>query len=827
MTSEDLFNNLNITADTEHTTAISTIAYRIENLLFAGLEPLEIGEEINRMQERGNFPPDLELVDAFYDKWTSLSGVAFRVTDTDEVIVGFAGTNLTNGWIESGKDLWTNARIFLTGLQMDGRLAPVEEFMDGLEEQGLPVTQTTGHSLGGNIAAMAAMHHEVDQAVVYNAAPLAFDTLFADIAAGTLDLSPILPGRGRLRNRRSNRQNLEELSAQYGGRIHHFVSEMDWLDTLATQGQGFYNEERYRLFNQQGHGIQELNEKKNQRFIQQVMEMERNGQQRQGFSLDFDGDGKADLVLHPEELVPYSLFTGEALGSAGAGTLEVDAHHLNELAASFSRIRQDDLEWVKQAVAYCIAENEHIRSNQEQRFDQLTAQFLEELRAMSFFQLLERIEDSFGQLQKQTALLSELSAFSSYPVTRRFDALGQSGQYNWFADRQRWDGWAFSKCVSRLSQASSELLHMIRATGELTYAGAGFSGKHHLLQYDTYSDITREFVQTVNQLEPSLRALFEGIGPRSGKKDGIAEAVREVLEAEEHNIEQLITKTEQVKQVILDTAHHFQQMDNQLASSLTQGAVQDKQVDGSVAASYAVYLEESGILDDVSELLEAFHTQVQEKSWFLGRDAGDTFAELIGRFKKKGEGTLRSIRSFMGSLEEIDEWMDKRMTAQKRQWHAYGTQGDPEIIDHGLLYTHFPSGVLQAIEESQKRIVPLIAEFEDALTLAGTFETRVYDVHANLAHPIEEAVYASVEMEKIYQAQRGIKAIFHRLIAELKGVHSQLLEQASGASMEALRNELLELIQKMDYFVQKVEDHFGAESYVERPSTQGNRSFRK
>lgn len=67
---------------TEATSAISTISYEVENGLFNGLNKEQIARQLRVFQNKGKFPKTLQLVDAFYDKKTSLSGVAFKDTTT-------------------------------------------------------------------------------------------------------------------------------------------------------------------------------------------------------------------------------------------------------------------------------------------------------------------------------------------------------------------------------------------------------------------------------------------------------------------------------------------------------------------------------------------------------------------------------------------------------------------------------------------------------------------------------------------------------------------------------------------------------------------------
>ena len=82
--------------ETESTAAVSQISYRVEQLLVEKRDINEIKEEINRIIGDKKFPPNLQLVEAFYDEITGTSGSSFIDTNTGEMILGYAGTN----WID-------------------------------------------------------------------------------------------------------------------------------------------------------------------------------------------------------------------------------------------------------------------------------------------------------------------------------------------------------------------------------------------------------------------------------------------------------------------------------------------------------------------------------------------------------------------------------------------------------------------------------------------------------------------------------------------------------------------------------------------------------
>ncbi|EUJ27522.1 hypothetical protein [Listeria grayi] len=56
-----------IQSNTEATSTISAISYEVENALCQGLSMNKINEQLQEFQDKGKFPKNLQLVDAFYE----------------------------------------------------------------------------------------------------------------------------------------------------------------------------------------------------------------------------------------------------------------------------------------------------------------------------------------------------------------------------------------------------------------------------------------------------------------------------------------------------------------------------------------------------------------------------------------------------------------------------------------------------------------------------------------------------------------------------------------------------------------------------------------
>ncbi|MGL4655780.1 MAG: hypothetical protein ACRCWM_07850 [Sarcina sp.] len=121
----------------ENTSYISNMSYNIEVWLDEGKSLSKIKELIKKEQNKGGFPPNLELVDAYFDNENSISGSAFVDIYTGETIVGFAGTNWRGDIHEGVKDIMTDAKLGVTGLgASSGQIKNLNAFMKRLEDKG-------------------------------------------------------------------------------------------------------------------------------------------------------------------------------------------------------------------------------------------------------------------------------------------------------------------------------------------------------------------------------------------------------------------------------------------------------------------------------------------------------------------------------------------------------------------------------------------------------------------------------------------------------------------------------------------------------------------
>lgn len=254
---EDKIKDLN--GQSESTSAVSTISYEVENALVNKVPINEIKEQIEDLKSRDEFPPNLELVDAFYDPKTSLSGTAFLDHNTGEVIVGFAGTNLDNGWWESGKDVAADIGIAVNGRHpSDNYFKAGHAFMNQISSQ-YKISTITGHSKAGSDGAVLGIAHGVPNIILYNAAPI--NNILGQFLVNTHILHFLAKQLGNI--------EMEMAIKNYKGNLIYFVSDKDLLNGITKFGGSSYPGKIYLIENGKGHPMAGFLTKDEQNFIRQ------------------------------------------------------------------------------------------------------------------------------------------------------------------------------------------------------------------------------------------------------------------------------------------------------------------------------------------------------------------------------------------------------------------------------------------------------------------------------------------------------------------------------------------------------------------------------
>ena len=145
----------------------SFIVYHIEAMDKIKIPKAMIREYINLQKTVGSFPEELNYVTSFYDTKTGSSGTLFENTDEGNYILSYTGTNF---YFDRQKDMYADVVGICLG-QAEHMTSCYRFYTRMKKKYGNDII-LTGHSLGGSIAQRVAIEYDVQQSVVFNAAPI-------------------------------------------------------------------------------------------------------------------------------------------------------------------------------------------------------------------------------------------------------------------------------------------------------------------------------------------------------------------------------------------------------------------------------------------------------------------------------------------------------------------------------------------------------------------------------------------------------------------------------------------------------------------------------
>ena len=145
----------------------SCIVYHIEAMDKIKIPKTMIREYINLQKIVGSYPKELNYVTSFYDKKTGSSGALFENSAEGNYILSYTGTNF---YFDRQKDMYADVVGICLG--QAEHMVPCYRFYTRMKKKYGDNIILTGHSLGGSIAQRVAIEYDVQQSIVFNAAPI-------------------------------------------------------------------------------------------------------------------------------------------------------------------------------------------------------------------------------------------------------------------------------------------------------------------------------------------------------------------------------------------------------------------------------------------------------------------------------------------------------------------------------------------------------------------------------------------------------------------------------------------------------------------------------
>ena len=596
----------------------------------------------------------------------------------------------------------------------------------------------------------------------------------------------------------------------YNGKIIRFVSSDDLLNNGVDALKGYYAGDKVVFLNGKGHDMKFFLEDMEQKLITETLELEL-GTLDDKIDYSVYIDKESNITLDVSKIPVKNLLQSNDKCFQN-GNIKISPDSLKILANNLKVIANDDINWIKSVIDKCIEKNNSIKSNRDMREDMLYDRILEELKYARLTQLLYAIDDSHGKLtgKYKLSVIDSFVNMDTYSVTRKFDGWGDSGGRTWYLDNKIYDISNVNSLVKKLQSKSSILKGSLLSTGEQTRYTC-YNTQKVTLRYDTISKIGDDFVNVTNGFISKAEKAFEGTGLRSGKNDGIVNALEEVLSVELKNIEEIRQVISNIADMAEAISINFQNVDIEIGRFIEAGSGSKYLQTVNMPTTYEAYLEENNILDDVKDIIEAFDIQVDEASEKLAKDVIASYEPVIDRTSKVFKNIIESFEEFNDVVAKLEEKL--KLTLQSKKYKAIPPMINGEYdlaeYDHGTLGSNLPPGISGNITYAKNNITPLLENFYEAMTISKAFKKNIDVTRNYYKNIIETSVYGSMDLSSIIQAQKLVAVVIKRIKIEIMKVNNQLLQDYEGKTFKNYSEQLNKTVKLLEYFELMLDDCYG------------------
>ncbi|HFU3716722.1 TPA: hypothetical protein ACGO5M_002152 [Streptococcus suis] len=703
----------------------------------------------------------------------AVAPVVNGVVDYDNVTIAYAGTNFGDAKdrqtdlnsVIGGQNYFETAPQLPSESQVDSALAFAAEIRRRYPQAKI---DTTGHSLGGYLGQMVAIKNQW-AATTFNA-PNPSNMLTKDEIAWAKANTDILVSY----------RNEKDWIGNYGGDplgiaraiAPYKENDIEGLDSLHHHGLSTWQFDKHgNLVDKYGLVV----DKKN--YYAEV---------------DINSDGVEDITLSATNTTARNLFLSSgSIGLAGSQKIEISPDTLRMLSSNLNLLALTEIPAMIKACQLCQEKNEKIKGDFETRKQKVEESIVQHFKETRLTEVFYRMHESVGQLVSKRSIFEQLASPKMLRNTIPHPAYFSSGAY------------------LELSPYNSTLSHLSSYSQTLSQQASSEQSSGFILINPTPSVLKSSDIleETAKNLKKKSEIIFEGTGLREGKKDGISDSLSEVLNIEQANLAQLSLAVENVAQMTLGLADHFQTMDDWLGSQIQSGGSLEGLTIQNVPRSYQAYLEETGIFDDVKDVLQAFDEQVERKSATYAKDVSTGFSTAfqsvqssLERWSNQLENFNQSVSSIKSSFE-VDIYIDRKTKVDK------GFKMKREYW--GNLSRLYDSNLKSSIRTANKEIKPLTEKLVSALEITKTAQSDLQNMKPQLKAIIEEGVYVAFDLDEIVASQKVIQQQTARIGQELSYVIDTLTSQMSGEAISTLSLQLSQVRTLTGYFNQLVGECFG------------------
>ena len=764
--------NTELISSTAHA---SHLAYGFESVRKPGFNNYRIVDEAQKLRKY-SIPSNMDYLEDMYDPETGTSATAFRNKDTGEIILAYTGTNFQSEFLKDGA-------VDVTEVVTAGEehYKPAFEFYERVRAKYGNNIVLTGHSLGGNIAQRVALEYNVQKTVVYNSAPLYVFEVSELHKFGTLD--PMQVERAV-----KEQERIEELEKNYTGETIRIRSESDPVSGVGGKNLGI----EYTLINGGGHPMVTIVESE---VAMEEIEKLTKHMVGNNVNIDINNDGVVDIELKKINLGVRNLLdsNSNAVGAHGR-RIQLNPVILRTLSNNIKEKIWELLRYIGDINSICTEKNKIKRFNFDSRKEMVATSVFNEIKNTKMPLILDNLSDSIGKV------IEGRSRFEKLGVAYILKTNEISSREELWVDGVKLDESKYNKQMDEFLTEVRSIVGLCKSEG-LEYPSIYFPGRSVVI------DAWRLVEENTKKMLKETERFFEGEGLRSGKEDGISQALETVLNVANANIEELKKTVLNVAELCSGLADNFEGIDQWLGGKLKNGDYIGVYTEKELANNYKEYLQRDGIFDDVKGVLQAFDRQVERRSYEYTKRMGEIYNESFSNLTNGLANWYRIGKFIKKTANVIGENFEKNIVIVKPE--------KPEERGYwGKMYKLYHNDIIESVDYVNREFYPAVNRIEQTIETINSTKKNMEKLVPAIKKIVENGIYKAYDLNGIIDSQRTVALMLDKINQEFNYVINHIdSEGMSGQAITALQNKMRKVMKSIEYYNTFISDCFGDQTW--------------
>ena len=764
--------NTELISSTAHA---SHLAYGFESVRKPGFNNYRIVDEAQKLRKY-SIPSNMDYLEDMYDPETGTSATAFRNKDTGEIILAYTGTNFQSEFLKDGA-------VDVTEVVTAGEehYKPAFEFYERVRAKYGNNIVLTGHSLGGNIAQRVALEYNVQKTVVYNSAPLYVFEVSELHKFGTLD--PMQVERAV-----KEQERIEELEKNYTGETISIRSESDPVSGVGGKNLGI----EYTLINGGGHPMVTIVESE---VAMEEIEKLTKHMVGNNVNIDINNDGVVDIELKKINLGVRNLLdsNSNAVGAHGR-RIQLNPVILRTLSNNLKGRIWELLRYIGDINSICTEKNKIKRFNFDSRKEMVATSVFNEIKNTKMPLILDNLSDSIGKV------IEGRSRFEKLGVAYILITNEISSREELWVDGVKLDESKYNKQMDEFLTEVRSIVGLCKSEG-LEYPSIYFPGRSVVI------DAWRLVEENTKKMLKETERFFEGEGLRSGKEDGISQALETVLNVANANIEELKKTVLNVAELCSGLADNFEGIDQWLGGKLKNGDYIGVYTEKELANNYKEYLQRDGIFDDVKGVLQAFDRQVERRSYEYTKRMGEIYNESFSNLTNGLANWYRIGKFIKKTANVIGENFEKNIVIVKPE--------KPEERGYwGKMYKLYHNDIIESVDYVNREFYPAVNRIEQTIETINSTKKNMEKLVPAIKKIVENGIYKAYDLNGIIDSQRTVALMLDKINQEFNYVINHIdSEGMSGQAITSLQNKMRKVMKSIEYYNTFISDCFGDQTW--------------